>query len=172
MRNCFFAAAAALILVAALAAPAAIFSAPQAPPRRLTDFASLLAAREDGARVRAVFHYKDMKLFIDKKEEPNVPDAVGGIDVDTFEYFGANAVGNPEAFLSFSRLQFIRHPRYGAVNNYIKVSVYASGRVGIVAQYLALNTYEVKMDEYFDTVINDGANKAGAHFYLSEGIAR
>ena len=93
-------------------------------PRPLKDFGQLLAALKSGAQVRAVFHYRDMKLFVNAKEETKIPEAVGGMDVGAFEYFAPGAIGNKEGFLSFSHLQLIKHARYGTVYNYVKVSVF------------------------------------------------
>jgi hypothetical protein len=156
--------------IAALVLAAGIVGA-SVSPVLLKNFAELRIALEEGRNVRAVFHYKRMELFVDGKKTSDVPDAVGGMDVGAFEYFAAGAVGNPEGFLSFSHLQVIKHPKYGTVQNYVKVSVFESGRVRILAQYLAPGTFEVKMDEYFESAINDGLNQAGAHFFREgEGL--
>jgi len=164
MKRSFGFAAAALVLMAGSVSASV-------KPALLKNFGELRAALEEGRRVRAVFQYKRMELFIEGKKSPDVPDAVGGMDVGAFEYFAAGAVGNPEGFLSFSHLQIIKHPKYGTVQNYVKVSVFESGRVRILAQYLAPGTFEVKMDEYFDSAINDGLNQAGASFFREgEGL--
>jgi hypothetical protein len=143
-------------------------------PRQLKDFSQLCVALKAGAQVRAVFHYKAMKLFVNKREQKEIPDAVGGLDVGAFEYFAPGAAGNKEAFLTFSHTQLIKHARYGTVFDYLKVSVFESNKVRIVVQYLAPGTYAVRMDEYFDAEINDGKNNAGAYFYLvgSAGTGR
>jgi hypothetical protein len=107
-----------------------------------------------------------MKLFVNAKEETKIPEAVGGMDVGAFEYFAPGAIGNKEGFLSFSHLQLIKHARYGTVYNYVKVSVFESNKVRILAQYLAPGTFAVKMDETFEAEVNDGTNKGGAYFYL------
>jgi hypothetical protein len=91
---------------------------------------------------------------------------VGGMDLATFEFFAAGAVGNKEGYLVASHTQLIRHPRYGYVLNYVKLSVYESGTVKIVAQYLLPTTYEVKMDETFTTTVADGTNKGAAVFFV------
>ena len=153
-------------LMAAAALTAA--EASQAPPRQLKDFSQILAALKAGAPVRAVFHYKDMTLFINDKLEKTIPDAVGGMDVGAFEYFAPGSIGNKEGFVTFSHSQLIKHPRHGTVFNYVKVSVFETSKVRIVAQYLAPGTYAVKMDETFDAEVNNGANQAGAYFYLIE----
>jgi hypothetical protein len=140
----------------------------QNPPRQLKDFSQILTALKAGAPVRAVFHYKDMKLFINNKEEKTIPDAVGGMDVGAFEYFAPGSIGNKEGFVTFSHTQLIKHPRYGTVLNYVKVSVYETNKVRIVAQYLVPNTYAVKMDEVFDSEVNNGSSGAGTFFYLIE----
>jgi hypothetical protein len=51
----------------------------------------------------------------------------------------------------------------------VKLSVYDSGTVKIVAQYLSPTTYEVKMDETFTTTVADGTNKGAAVFFLVNG---
>jgi len=152
------------VLAAALAL--AFVRAGLSEPRPLKDFGQLLAALKAGAQVRAVFHYRDMKLFVNAKEEAKIPEAVGGMDVGAFEFFAPGAVGNKEGFLSFSHLQLIKHPRYGTVYNYVKVSVFETNKVKILAQYLAPGTYAVKMDETFEAEMNDGTNRGGAYFYL------
>jgi len=154
-------AVAAVLALTALAATAA-------EPVLIRNFNELLPVLKSGVRVRAVFHYKTMALTVEGKPEENVPDAVGGMGLDTYEYFAAGSVGNKEGFLSFSQTQLIRHPRHGYVLNYIKVSVYESNAVKILAQYLDPKTYEVKMDETFITTMGDGRNSGGAFFYRPE----
>jgi len=131
----------------------------------LKNFAELMSAFESGAEVRAVFHYKSMTLTIDGKVEEKVPDAVGGMALKTWEFFAAGAVGNPDSYVTSSENHLIRHPRYGTVLNYVKVSVAASGAVKILAQYLDPRTFKVEMDETFTTLIADGANAGAAFFY-------
>jgi hypothetical protein len=154
----------------AIAAVLALFAvaATAAEPLLIRNFGELLTALKSGERVRAVFQYKAMTLTVEGKPEDKVPDAVGGMGLDTYEYFAAGAVGNKEGFLSFSQTQPIRHPRHGYVLNYIKVSVYESNAVKILAQYLDPKTYEVKMDETFTTTMGDGRNSGGAFFYRQE----
>ena len=108
-----------------------------------------------------------MKLF-DEKGEPveKVPDAVGGMDLATFEFFAAGSIGNPEGYFASSHTHLINHPRYGVVMNYVKLSVYENGKVKIRAQYLSPTDYSVKMDETFETKINNGRNDGGACFYF------
>jgi len=154
-------------LVLALTAAALLASATaSAEPARLQSAAEILGALTSGRQVRAVLRYKNMTLVNDKGQPETAPDAVGGMPLDTFEYFAAGAVGNPEGYLAASHTQLIHHPRHGYVLNYVKVSVYDSGRVKIVAQYLAPGTYEVKMNETFSTDIATGAGKGAAAFFV------
>ena len=140
----------------------------EAQPKPLKTSGEILAALSSGRQVRAVLHYKDMSL-VDEKGQPQAsPDAVGGMDLGTYEYFAAGAVGNKEGYIAASHTQLIRHPRYGYVLNYVKLSVYDGGTVKIVAQYLSPTTYDVRMDETFTTTIADGTNKGAAVFYLAE----
>jgi hypothetical protein len=106
-----------------------------------------------------------MTLTNDKGQPEAAPDAVGGMPLDTFEYFTAGAIGNPEGYLAASHAQLIRHPRHGYVINYVKVSVFDSGRVRILAQYLTPGTHDVRMDETFSTDIATAAGKGAAAFF-------
>ena len=137
----------------------------EAQPKPLKTAAEIMGALSAGRQVRAVLHYKDMALVDEKGAPQKSPDAVGGMDLATFEYFAAGAVGNKEGYFVASHTQLIRHPRYGYVLNYVKLSVYDGGTVKIVAQYLSPTTYEVRMDETFTTTVADGTNKGAANFF-------
>jgi hypothetical protein len=62
----------------------------------------------------------------------------------------------------------INHPSRGFVLNYVKLNIYDDGDVKIVAKYLTPGALEVKMDESFHTIVNDGKNEGAAYFYLVE----
>jgi hypothetical protein len=157
-----FALSLALAVAALAAAPAS------AREKQLASAADVLAALKAGKPVRGVFHYKDMKLADDAGKEEASPDATGGMTLDAWEYFAAGAVGNPVGYLATSQAHLIRHPRYGYVLNYVKVSIYDDGKVKIVAQYLEPTTYEVKMNETFTTEVAGGKTKAGAFFFAGD----
>jgi hypothetical protein len=107
-----------------------------------------MATVEAGRVVRVVIHYRRCLLRADGKEAPG-PDAVGGMDLGTFEAFAPMVFRNPTAFLAASEAKLISHARYGVVYNYVKLRVHDDGRAEIVAQYLDPRTFEVKMDELF-----------------------
>jgi hypothetical protein len=153
------------VVVASVAAVFLTSFVAAAQPVRLESAAEILRALKAGRQVRAVLHYKGMTLTNDKGQPEAAPDAVGGMPLDTFEYFAAGAVGNPEGYLAASHAQLIRHPRHGYVINYVKVSVFDSGRVRILAQYLTPGTHEVKMDETFSTDIATAAGQGAAAFF-------
>jgi hypothetical protein len=156
------------VIVTLIALVLVIAGRADALPRQLKHAGEILSALKAGGRVRVVLRYKDMSL-VDERGQPQAsPDAIGGMDLGTYEYFAAGAVGNTEGYLAASHTQLIRHPRYGYVLNYVKIAVYDGGTVKIVAQYLSPTTYEVKMDETFTTMVADGTNKGAAVFYLVE----
>ncbi len=129
---------------------------------QLRSFGELMDALKAGFPVRVVAHYGKCKLICDGKETP-APDAIGGMDVGTFEYFAPMAVGNPNAFVVFSTASLIHHKGY--IYNYGKFKVYEDGRVEITAQYAKPVTFRVIMDELFTGVINDGHNDGAIYFY-------
>lgn len=134
--------------------------------RQLTAFDAVLKALDSGHLVRMVVHYKDCQLVSDNKIAEHVPDAVGGMTIDTFEYFAPGSVGNQQGFISASKTILIQHPTRGMVHNYAKVRIHADDKVQIMVRYLKPGTLEVVMDESFYTTIADGKGGGAAAFYL------
>ncbi len=134
--------------------------------RLLTDFNSLMSALESGNQVRVVIHYGSCKLISDNREQDHVPDAVGGMMLDTFEYFAPGSIGNRHGFVTSSHTQLIQHPRWGMIYNYAKVRVESDGSVQIVARYLKPGDLTVVMDECFYTTMADGKGNGAAHFFV------
>lgn len=135
------------------------------PLKRLVNYTEILSALRTGFTVRAVFDYKDCQLISDNEVKDKVPDAVGGMDLTTFEYFAPGSIRNKLGFVASSHSVLINHPSFGVVLNYAKVKISEDGKVRIVAQYIDPKTYEVKMNESFYTTISDGsrpAERAGA----------
>lgn len=136
-----------------------------AQPSVLDSFTSLAACLSEGGRVKAVFHYARCTLVTEDGEK-TAPDAVGGMNVDTWEYFAAGAVHNPKAFLAFSHTSLIDHPRYGFIYNYVKCRVHADERVEIIVKYLTPADYQTVMSETFTTVISGPEGGGGAVFFV------
>jgi len=132
---------------------------------QIRSFEELLAALKNGKQIRAVIHYAKCILIVDGEEE-SAPDAIGGMQLNTFEYFARMSVRNEKAFISASETVLISHPFYGFVNNYGKLRIYEDGAVEIVVKYLDPKTYEIKMDETFKTTINNGTEDGAAYFYF------
>ena len=136
----------------------------QAQPKQLHDFKALMTALRSGASVRAVIYYAQCKLLADS-EEVQAPDAIGGMELKTFEYFAPGSVHNAKGFLSTSETVLISHPRYGYVYNYVRMKVVDDGSVEIVARYLKPGTLEIVMDELFKCSISSGDDGNGVWLY-------
>ncbi|NLF95799.1 MAG: hypothetical protein GX569_03610 [Candidatus Riflebacteria bacterium] len=133
-----------------------------AKPVQLTSFGDLMSALRQGYHVRAIVHYGDCKLLVDGKET-KAPDAVGGMDIDVFEYFAKNSVRNAEAFLAFSHTSMINLKGY--LYNYVKFKIYEDNRVEVTAQYAKTISYRKIMDETFYTTINDKSGKGALYLF-------
>ncbi len=131
---------------------------------QLNNFEDLMAALNNGESVRAVIHYGKCELIIDSVAV-EAPDAIGGMEFQTFEYFAKMSIRNEKAYVTTSETVLIGHPYYGYVYNYAKLRIYEDNFVEIIARYLDPNSYEVKMDETFTTVINDGNNEGAIYLY-------
>lgn len=146
-----------LKIVAALLLISLLSICGYAQDNKLNNLDDVMKALESGKYVRAVFYYKKCQLISENEILKKVPDAIGGMTLDTFEYFAAKSIGNPEAYLSASESVLINHPSQGVIYNYAKVRIYASGKIRVIVQYLDPKTFEIKMNESFYTTIGDGA---------------
>lgn len=137
--------------------------------QQLTSFDDLMEALKAGKQVTAVMHYVNFKLVSDNQEQDKAPDAIGGMNLDTWEYFAPNSVRNKEGFVVFSESKLIQNPKGdGYVYNYVKLRIDSLNKVKVTARYLDAKTYEVNMDENFFGIINDGKNEGGLFLYLKK----
>jgi hypothetical protein len=132
----------------------------------IKDFTQLMDNLKSGNDVKMVVHYKKCQLISDNEITEKIPDAIGGLSVDVFEYFAPNSVKNDKAFVVFSENKLIQYPKGdGYVYNYVKVKVSEDNKVKITARYIDPKTMEEVMDENFFGEINNGSNEAGVYFY-------
>jgi hypothetical protein len=131
----------------------------------LKSYDELFGALKEGKSVRVVIHFGKCQLIIDGKEE-KAPDAIGGMDLKTFECFAGASVKNKKSFITSSETQLISHPRFGYVYNYVKLRIYEDDTVEIIARYLDPKNLDVKMDETFRTSINS-KHKDGAVLFFA-----
>ena len=135
--------------------------------KQLNNYEDLLSALNAGEKVRAIFHYVKCKQIADNEEKEKSTEAIGGMDIDAYEYFAANAVKNKEPFLVASTTKLIQNPKGdGFIYNYVKIKVSPDNKVKITAQYVDARSFEIKMDENFFGEINDGKNDKGIFFFL------
>lgn len=134
---------------------------------KLNSFEELLTELKNGKTVKVVVNYEKTKLVIDGKEEI-APKAIGGFEINSFEYFAKGVVRNEKSFVSISESVLIYHPRYNYVINYVKMRIYDDNSVEITARYLDPKSYEVKMDETFHSEIDNGANDKAVIFFTKD----
>ena len=139
-----------------------------AQPKQIKSFDNLMDALNRGERVRCVIHYAKCTLIRNNELQDKSPEAVSGLDIDTYEYFARHVVrGNEKAFLVFSANHFIQNPiGRGYVYNYGKVRIDEEGKIIITVTYVEPLTLEETMNQKFYTDINDGKNNGGVYFYL------
>jgi len=138
-----------------------------AATRPLATYGELIKALDRGDSVRVVLHYAAMTLTVEGKESP-APDAVGGMNLETWERFAAGVIRNPKAYVAASGTALIAHPRYGHVYNYVRLRVYEDGAVEVTARYLLPTTFEVVMDETFRGQISLSDKTGGARFFVQK----
>ena len=137
----------------------------------IQNFEQLMTALNSGKSVQAVIYYGKCKLFSDGKEQPKSPNAIGGMKLDTYEYFDSSIFkGKVPSFVTTSETILINHPKYGYVYNYVKIKIKTDNSVEITARYLKPRKFSAKnkvvMDETFKGKINDGINDGAVSFYI------
>ncbi|HRF60727.1 MAG TPA: VirK family protein [Fimbriimonadaceae bacterium] len=137
-----------------------------ADTRRLTTFPAMMDALKQGKVVHLVVEYAKCKLKVDG-EEVKAPDAIGGMKLETWEYFAKGVIRNDRAYVASSETVLIAHPRHGHVFNYVRVRLYEDGKVEITARYLKTGTYEVVMDETFTGEISGGKDDKAVSLFVA-----
>jgi len=135
------------------------------------NFEQLMTDLKAGKSVKAVIYYGKCKLFSDGKEEPESPNAIGGMQIETYEYFDSSIFkGKVPSFVTTSQTLLINHPKYGYVYNYVKIKIRTDNSVEITARYLKprkfSSKFKVVMDETFKGKINDGTNDGAVSFFV------
>lgn len=133
-------------------------------PDQITTFQGLMSALESGREVRTVIYYAKCAMLVDSVETAS-PDAIGGMKLDTYEYFAPGSIGNPVGFLTASETKLISHPSRGHVYNYVKLRIFENGRVEITARYLSVSSMDVVMDEKFHCTIDSGDGAGGVKLF-------
>ncbi len=137
--------------------------------KQLTSFEQIIDALKSGKQVKVVIFYADCQLISDNKIEEKSPNAIGGMDINTYEYFAKGAVYNKLAFLVASKTKLIENPiGKGYVYNYVKIKISEDNNVRIIARYLNPKNYVEIMDESFYTQINNTKNDGAAFFYTKK----
>lgn len=129
---------------------------------QITNFEDLMNKLNSGEEVRIIMHYGDCQLISDNKISV-APRAIGGMSIDTYEYFAKGSIRNKLAFVAFSESKLINMRDF--VINYVKVKITSDDKVRIVAQYVNPKTYEIEMNESFYTEINDKKNDGAVYLY-------
>jgi hypothetical protein len=135
------------------------------------NFEELMTAFKAGKTVKAVIYYGKCKLFSDGVEEPKSPDAIGGMKLETYEYFDSSVFKNKvPSFVTSSQTVLINQSFYGYVYNYVKIKVRIDNSVEITARYLRprkfSSKFKIVMDETFKGTINDGTNDGAVSLFV------
>ena len=135
----------------------------------LENFEELMDALNNGEKVRVVIDYGKCQLIADNEIQESSPKAIGGMSLETYEYFADNVLGKNIAFVVASESKLIANPIGDSyVYNYAKVKVDKEGKVRLTARYIDPVTFQEKMDENFFTEMNDGRNDGAASFYMEQ----
>merc|ERR1719387_1759506 len=112
---------------------------------RLTTYDAVIAAAKSGAMIRMINEYG----LCDYPGGQAGPNATGGTNVGTFEFFNDPRFG-PTQWLSFSASELIKNYQgKGYVFDFVRSRVFPNGSVQTEAQYIEPDYKTVTMDETF-----------------------
>lgn len=123
----------------------------------LADYNKIKNDLFNGKKLRFIFHYEKMNLYINETLEPKSPDAVGGFDIDIFEYFGQFVANNPVPYIAASSTALIIHSRYGIINNYGKLRIYENNVIEVGVVYIDVKSTNIVFQEKFNTTLPSDA---------------
>jgi hypothetical protein len=134
--------------------------------KRANTYHTLMESLQNGQQIRLVMHYALCQLRVEGEAVP-APDAIGGMEIRTWEHFARGVIRNERAFVSTSETALIAHPRHGHVFNYVRVRIYEDSSVEITARYLKTGSYDIVMDETFSGKLSSGKDKNGVHAFIA-----
>lgn len=136
-------------------------------PKQIESFDKLMEYLKAGQEVNVVLHYAKCQLISDNEIIDDVPDAIGGMKIDVWEYFAPMVVRNKKAFVVSSTSKLIEYPKGdGFVYNYVKIRLYDDNSVKITAKYIDSVSHEILMDESFYGKIATESNNEGIYLYV------
>ncbi len=138
--------------------------------KQLNNFDEIMTSLKNGKSIKTVIYYAKCKLFVDGKEETESPNAIGGMRIDTYEYFDSSLFkGKAPSCLVSSQTVLVSHPKYGYVYNYVKIKVRKDNSVEIIARYLKprlfSRKYKIIMDETFKGKLRNNEADGGIVFF-------
>lgn len=147
-----------------------LFSIQSLAQERIRNFDELMNSLKQGKEVRVVIYYEKCELFSDGIKQDKSPNAIGGMKLDTYEFFDSSVFkGKLPTFVTSSQTILINHRKYGYVYNYVKIRITLDGSVEITARYLKTrkfsSNYKVVMDETFKTKFGEQVDVSGVEFF-------
>jgi hypothetical protein len=121
------------------------------------DFEQIKKDLFDGNKLRFVFDYEKMNLYINGQLQSKSPNAVGGFDIEIFEYFGPFVANNPVPYIAASSNALIIHSRYGVIYNYGKLRIYEDNRIEVGVVYIDVKTTNIVFQETFNATLPSDA---------------
>lgn len=114
----------------------------------LADFAELMQELRAGRTVQLVADYSKTRAPGETSTNAEL-DAVGGMKLEAWEYFGRGVVRNERAYVASSKTVLIEHPSRGFVYNYVRFRIFEDGEVEITARYLEPLTFQAVMESTY-----------------------
>lgn len=138
-------------------------------PQRITSYEQLKSVLFSGYTVRIRNFYSDCieKDQASGEDRPGA-DAIGGMELDTFEYFGDSVFENRPPYLATSKSQLI-YVNGTFYQDYVKLRFFPDGTVEIMAKFYNIETHETIDLHDITCRINSGDDDdGGVSLYIGQ----
>jgi hypothetical protein len=121
------------------------------------DFEQIKSDLFSGNKLRFIIDYEKMNLYMNGTLQAKSPNAVGGFEIDIFEYFGPFVANNPIPYIAASSNAMIIHSRYGVIYNYGKLRIYENNRFEVGVVYIDVKSTNIVFQETFNATLPNEA---------------
>jgi hypothetical protein len=128
--------------------------------KKLLSYEEIRDGLANGNKIRIVMDYTYMDYYVNgtKKE---TPDEKSAFDLQQYQYFARQSIGNELEYIITSFTTFVYHPIFKSILDYGKIRIYENQKYEISVYFLDADTFAII--EY--KILNGTLAKGGLSFF-------